>query len=69
MVFPALAGAQSFEASVSGGALVIPNQDLGSGYALDNGLKMAVRATVNPSDHRGCGNQEHNAPFAWSPKG
>lgn len=53
LMLPVLAMAQSFEASGSGGASVIPNKDLGSGYTLDSGFKLALRGTVNPSDHKG----------------
>lgn len=53
LLFPALAAAQSFEASVSGGASVIPNKDLGSGYSLDSGFRLALRATINTTDHLG----------------
>lgn len=53
LLLPALAAAQSFEASVSGGASVIPNKDLGSGYSLEGGFRLALRATVNTTDHLG----------------
>jgi len=53
LTFPLLAAAQSFEASASGGASVIPNKDLGGGYTLDSGFRIALRATINTTDHLG----------------
>src|SRR5918912_46917 len=52
-IFPALAAAQSFEASLSGGASAISSGELGSGYALDNGFRLAFRMTFNTREHLG----------------
>ncbi len=49
----ALASAQSFEGSVSGGVDSLSKKDLGSGYTLDGGFRLAFRATVNPQEHLG----------------
>jgi opacity protein-like surface antigen len=53
LVFSALACAQSFEGSVSGGVSLIPSGDLGSGYSLDNGFRLAFRMTLNPHERLG----------------
>ena len=45
--------AQSFEGSVSGGVSQIRKGDLGSGYSLDNGLRLAFRMTLNTREHLG----------------
>jgi opacity protein-like surface antigen len=52
-IFPAVAAAQSFEASVSGGSSAIPSGELGSGYSLDNGFRLAFRMTFNTREHLG----------------
>jgi len=53
LILPVLAAAQSFEASVSGGASLISSKDIGSGYSLDNGFRLAFRTTVNTGDRLG----------------
>ena len=52
-IFSTLALAQSFEASVSGGASLTPKGDLGSGYSLDNGFRLTFRMTLNPKERLG----------------
>jgi opacity protein-like surface antigen len=44
---------QSFEASVSGGVSNIINNDIGSGYSLGNGFRLAFRMGLNPTNHLG----------------
>lgn len=44
---------QSFEAAISGGASQISNGDIGGGYSLDNGFRLAFRATINPYERAG----------------
>ena len=53
LLLSAIAAAQSFEGSVSGGVNAIGKKDIGSGYTLDNGFKLAFRGTVNTTDHVG----------------
>jgi opacity protein-like surface antigen len=48
-----LAYAQSFEASVSGGVSAITNNNIGSGYTLGDGFRLAFRMGLNPGTHIG----------------
>ncbi|MBL8211737.1 MAG: outer membrane beta-barrel protein [Bryobacterales bacterium] len=50
---PAFAHAQGFEVAVSGGVSRISDGDLGSGYSLDSGTRIAFRGTLNPYNHLG----------------
>lgn len=49
----AAAYGQSLEGSISGGVSQINNADLGSGYSLDNGFRLAFRLTINTQEHIG----------------
>lgn len=49
----ATAFGQSFEGSLSGGVSQIRKGDLGSGYSLDNGLRLTFRMTLNTHEHLG----------------
>lgn len=53
LLVPAFAHAQGFEVAASGGVSRITNGDLGSGYSLDSGPRIAFRATANPYNHLG----------------
>jgi len=53
ILLPAMASAQSFEGAISGGVSRLGNGDLGSGYSLDNGFRLAFRATINPYNYLG----------------
>ena len=53
LFFPLLAAGQSFEGSVSGGTSSFTNGHLGSGYSLDNGLRLTFRMTLNTREYLG----------------
>lgn len=53
LLFPVLASAQSFEVAVSGGTSSFKDGDLGSGYSLDNGFRLAFRMTINTREYLG----------------
>jgi opacity protein-like surface antigen len=53
LVLPVLAQAQGFEASLNVGASAIRTRDLGSGYTLDRGFKLAGRMTMNTREYMG----------------
>jgi opacity protein-like surface antigen len=53
LAFGALAFGQSFEGSVSGGVSQIGNVNLGGGYSLDSGFRLALRMTLNTHEHFG----------------
>ncbi len=53
LVLPGLAHAQGFEASLNVGASAIQSKDIGSGYTLDSGFKLAGRMTMNTRDYMG----------------
>jgi opacity protein-like surface antigen len=53
LLSPAVAAAQSFEASVSAGASQLSNGDLGSSYSLDNGFRLTFRMAINTHEHLG----------------
>lgn len=52
-LLPAIVAAQSFEASVAGGVSSLKNGDLGSGYSLDSGFRLAMRMTINARELMG----------------
>jgi opacity protein-like surface antigen len=53
LLFPVLAAAQGFEASVSGGTSTFNDGSIGSGYSLDNGFRLAFRMTLNTREYLG----------------
>jgi opacity protein-like surface antigen len=53
LTLPVLAPAQSFEGSISGGVSQISNSNIGGGYSLGNGFRLAFRTTVNTGDRLG----------------
>jgi opacity protein-like surface antigen len=53
LALPALAPAQGFEASLNVGASAIRTKDIGSGFTLDSGFKLAGRMTMNTRDYTG----------------
>lgn len=53
LALAAVAAAQSFEGSISGGVNSIGKKDIGGGYTLDNGFRLAFRGTLNTRDFMG----------------
>lgn len=53
LAFVSLSLAQSFEGSVSAGVSQIRNGDIGSGYTLDNGFRLAFRMNLNTRKYLG----------------
>ncbi len=53
LAFVSLSLAQSFEGAVSAGISQIRNSDIGSGYTLDNGFRLALRMNLNTKKYLG----------------
>jgi opacity protein-like surface antigen len=53
LCLPAMLPAQSFEGAVSGGVSQIRNGDIGSGYTLDDGFRLAFRMSFNTKKYTG----------------
>lgn len=49
----AMSFAQSFEGAISAGVSQVTNGDLGSGYTLDNGFRLAFRINLNTREYLG----------------